>query len=89
MNKYQVISFAAGLLSGAVVGGLIGTLLAPQSGSDARQTIVDKVNEIIQAGKQARVERRKELETQYKEAIQIPLPTDQEASKALAQTGTA
>jgi gas vesicle protein len=89
MNRYQVISFAAGLLSGAAVGGLIGTLLAPQSGNDARQAIVDKVNEIVQAGKQARFERRKQLETQYKEAIQIPLPADQKADKAVPQMDTA
>ena len=85
MNKSQVISFAAGLLSGFIVGGTIGTLLAPLSGNDARQAIVDKVNEIIQSGKQARFERRQELEAQYKEAIRIPLPIDQEASAQSAK----
>lgn len=80
MNRYQVASFVAGLLSGAVVGGTIGILLAPQSGQDARQTIVNRVDGIIQAGKQARLERHRELEEQYKEAIHIPLPVD--SSKA-------
>jgi gas vesicle protein len=84
MNRYQVVSFAAGLLSGAVVGGLVGTLLAPQSGNDARKAITDKVNEIIEAGKQARLDRRKELEAQYREAIQIPLSTEQDTAQALS-----
>jgi gas vesicle protein len=78
MNKHQVISFAAGLLSGAVVGGLVGTLLAPLSGNDARQAIIDKANEIVESGRQARLERHNELTAQYKAAIQIPLPVDQE-----------
>ena len=89
MNRYQIASFAAGLLSGAIVGGTIGMLLAPQSGENARQAIVDKVDDIIQAGNQARFERRKELEAQYKEAIRIPLPVDQEASEALTTRGKA
>ena len=89
MDRYQMISFTAGLLSGAVVGGLIGTLLAPQSGNEARKTIIAKVDEIKQAGKQARFERRQKLETQYKEAIRIPLPTDQEVNSASSQMNTA
>jgi gas vesicle protein len=76
MNKNQAISFVAGLLSGAVVGGMVAMLLAPRSGGDARQAIVDRVNEIIDMGKQARLERHQELEAQYQEAIRIPLPVE-------------
>jgi gas vesicle protein len=73
MSRNQVLSFVAGLFSGAVVGGMVAMLLAPRSGGDARQAIVDKVSEIVSAGKQARLERQKELEAQYQESIRIPL----------------
>jgi len=73
MNKEQTVSFILGLLSGAAVGALMSTLWAPQSGPQTRQTISDKVNEIIQSGKQARDERRQALEQEYMSRIQIPL----------------
>lgn len=78
MNKYEALNFVAGLLSGALVGAAAVLLLTPQSGTDIRQTIANKAKEIVEAGKQARIERQQALEAQYKAAIRIPLPLDQE-----------
>ncbi len=79
MDKNQAVNFVIGLLSGAVVGAGIAVLLAPQSGADVRQSMSDKVNEIVEAGRQARAARRQELESQYREAIRIPLTLEQDA----------
>ncbi len=77
MNKQEAIHFALGLASGALVGASVVLVVTPQSGAELRQAMVDKKNELIELGRQARLERRRELEQQYKEAIRIPLPVDQ------------
>lgn len=74
MNKNQVLSFTLGLLSGAIVGAAAFILLAPQSGLETRQRILDSISEIIDAGRQAIVEQRRGLEREYKARILIPLP---------------
>lgn len=79
MDGERVISFIAGLLSGAIVGAAVAILLAPQSGTEIRKGVTDKVNQLIALGRQARSERRQELQAQYTEAIQIPLPPQEEA----------
>jgi gas vesicle protein len=68
------LSFVAGLLSGAIVGAAVITLLAPRSGAETRQQIVAKFEDIRAAGRQAIAERRQQLRTEYEEAIRIPLP---------------
>ena len=73
-NMKRVLSFIGGLLSGAIVGAAVVILLAPQSGADTRQRIVDKYNEIIDAGRQAFLEKRQSLRQEYETAIQIPVP---------------
>jgi hypothetical protein len=79
MDGERVINFIAGLLSGAIVGAAVAILLAPQSGTEIRKGVTDKVNQLIALGRQARSERRQELQAQYTEAIQIPLPPQEEA----------
>ena len=81
MKANQAISFVAGLLSGSIAGAAVVLLLAPQSGLETRQTIGSKVNEIIEAGKQAISERRQELREQYETAIQIPIPLAESEDK--------
>ena len=75
MRLNQVLGFLGGLLSGAIVGAAVVILLAPQSGTETRQRITDKVHEIIDAGKQAVDDKRQQLQGEYRAAIQIPLPT--------------
>ena len=74
MDTDRIVSFFVGLLSGSVVGAAVVLLLAPHSGSQTRQLVVDTANEILEAGRQAIADRRQELRTEYQAAIQIPLP---------------
>ena len=83
MDTDRILSFIIGLLSGSIVGAAIVVLSAPQSGRDMRQGIVDKYNQVLDAGKQAMTEQRQALETEYKARIQIPLyPPQSERSQA-------
>ena len=52
MNKDQVISFGIGLLAGAVIGGVIALLYAPQSGEETRKQIKEKTSEVTGAIKE-------------------------------------
>ena len=74
MKWSQIIGFIGGLLSGAIVGGAIVMLLAPQSGIQTRQSISDTLHEILHAGKQAMADKRQQLRGQYESVIRIPLP---------------
>jgi gas vesicle protein len=83
MNQNRILSFGLGLLSGSIVGAALVILLTPQSGSDLRQTIVGKYNEILESGREAIAERRQTLQTEYKvqtTRIQIPLDTPESSS---------
>ena len=80
MKLSRILGFLVGLLSGAVVGAAVIILITPQSGTETRQRLVDKYNEILEAGKQAIADRRQELQDEYETAIQIPIPAiDQES----------
>ncbi len=46
MNKDHAIGFGVGLLTGAVIGGVIALLYAPQSGKETRQIIKDKASKV-------------------------------------------
>ena len=52
MNKDHVIGFGIGLLSGAVIGGVIALLFAPKTGKETRQLIKDKAIEVADAVKE-------------------------------------
>ena len=73
MRLNQIVSVIGGLLSGAIIGTAVVVLLAPQSGTETRERIAGKVQEIIDAGKQAVAERREQLHGEYQEAIRIPI----------------
>ena len=77
MNQNRILSFGLGLLSGSIVGAALVILLTPQSGSELRQTIVGKYNELVDAGREAIAERRQTLQAEYKaQTVRIPIPLD-------------
>jgi gas vesicle protein len=45
MNKDNCVGFGVGLLTGAVIGGVIALLFAPKSGKETRQLLKDKAME--------------------------------------------
>ena len=49
MNKDCAIGFGIGLLSGALIGGVIALLYAPKTGKETRQLIKDKVIGVVDA----------------------------------------
>ncbi|PIE79904.1 MAG: hypothetical protein CSA11_10145 [Chloroflexi bacterium] len=66
MNK--VFSFMAGLISGALVGGVIAVLFTPASGEDLKQGVVDRWHLALEEAQNARDQKRIELEAAYREA---------------------
>ncbi len=52
MNKDSAIGFGIGLLTGAVIGGVIALLYAPKTGEETRQLIMDKATEVVDAVKE-------------------------------------
>ncbi len=56
MNRDHAIGFGIGLLTGAVIGGVIGLLYAPKPGKETRQLIKDKAVDLGEAVKYKTVE---------------------------------
>ena len=52
MNKDNAIGFGIGLLTGAIIGGVIALLYAPKTGKETRQLIKDKAAEVVDAVKE-------------------------------------
>ena len=52
MNKDHAIGFGIGLLTGAVIGGVLALLYAPKSGKETRQFIKDKAIDVVDAAKE-------------------------------------
>ena len=51
MNKDHAVGFGLGLLAGAVIGGVVALLYAPQSGKETRQLVKDKTGDVVNAVK--------------------------------------
>jgi len=52
MNKDNAIGFGIGLLTGAIIGGVIALLYAPKTGKETRQLIKDKAIEVADTAKE-------------------------------------
>jgi gas vesicle protein len=63
--------FAIGMLLGAMFGLGVVLLVAPRSGADTRQVILERVESILEEGRQAAESRRLELQTQF-ESLKQP-----------------
>lgn len=62
MGKF--VSFFNGLIIGAVAGVAIGLLMAPKSGVELRDELKHEVDDILEEGRQATEQRRRDLENQ-------------------------
>ena len=71
----DAIDFLGGLLLGAAIGGVVGLLLAPQSGGELQQRMRERANVVIEEGRRAAAERRAELEAQFAQSKQVIRPT--------------
>ena len=73
----KLFNFVFGFVLGALVGAAIAMLLAPEAGEATRGQIQLRVQEIIDEGKRAAVERRTELESQLEQLKSgEPLPPE-------------
>lgn len=66
----DVIDFLGGFLVGAAIGGVVGLLLAPQSGSDLQQKMRERAQVVFDEGRRAAADRRAELEAQFAQSKQ-------------------
>jgi gas vesicle protein len=71
----DAIDFLGGVLLGAAIGGVVGLLFAPQSGSDLQQKILERAKIVIAEGRRAAADRRAELEAQFAQSKQVVRPT--------------
>jgi gas vesicle protein len=60
----KIVNFLLGVLSGALVSGVIVTLLTPSSGNELRGQVKDYMGNVQDEVKKARETRREELEKQ-------------------------
>ena len=63
MNNDHAVGFSVGLLTGAVLGGVIALLFAPQSGKETRQMIKDKATGVVDAIKGKAAEANEVMDT--------------------------
>jgi gas vesicle protein len=63
MNR--VLNFLSGALLGAMVGVVVVLLLAPRSGAETQQLIQNRVQAVLDEGRQAAEARRFELTEQF------------------------
>ena len=62
----KVMGFLAGAVCGALVGGVAALLLTPASGTELVQNVEERWQLTLAEARQARDEKRRELETQYR-----------------------
>jgi gas vesicle protein len=60
----KAMSFLAGVICGALVGGVAAVLLAPYGGEELRQRIRTQADELVTKGREAAAGKRAELEAQ-------------------------
>ena len=67
----KTLKFTFGLALGAGIGTVAAMLLAPQPGKTTRRALQDRLDEIVQAGKNAQREREKELQEYWEQELEI------------------
>ena len=61
----NALSFVAGMMAGALVGGTITLLFTPASGDDLIEGVETRWNEAVDEANAARIQRERELELQF------------------------
>lgn len=67
----KAINFISGVILGAIVGGAVAALLAPQSGPQLQGGVRERLNLVVEEGRRAAAERRAELESQFAQSKQV------------------
>ena len=67
----KTLRFVGGLALGAVVGAAGAMLASPQSGARTRSEIKSRLDEIVDAGKQAQRERERELQEYWEQQASV------------------
>ncbi len=61
----KILSFMAGMIAGALVGGTITLLLTPASGADLIEEVETRWHDAVEEANAARLRRERELELQF------------------------
>ncbi len=85
MNKDCAVGFGIGLLTGAVIGGVIALLYAPKTGKETRQLIKDKTTEVVDTVK----DKTTEVVDAVKEKTSEVVDTVKEAASESGRKGKA
>jgi gas vesicle protein len=67
----KTLRFIGGLALGAVAGAAGAMLVAPQSGARTRGEIKARVDEVVEAGKQAQRARERELQQYWEQQVNV------------------
>ena len=67
----KMLKFLFGFVAGLGTGWVIGTLVAPEEGSELRGSLRRKLNVVIEEGRRAAEARRAELEAQFQSATRV------------------
>lgn len=67
----KTLRFIAGLTLGAVAGAAGAMLLAPQSGTRTRDEIRARIDEALEAARQAQRERERELQEYWEQQVNV------------------
>lgn len=68
----KLFKFTAGSVTGAVVGGAVATLFAPQRGEALRQDVNDLVIEVKTTGANAQSQTKRELTERFRQRVNDP-----------------
>ncbi len=66
----RFVALFAGLLTGALVGGVVALLFAPSSGKNFQQQVADSIDRLVGQVRQAADERRMDLENELEKLRQ-------------------
>ena len=67
----KTLKFALGLTLGAGIGAVAAMLAAPQSGKVTKEQIQQRLDEIVQAGKEAQRKRERELQEYWEQEVGV------------------